>query len=78
MQGSTLQKMFSGNHELKVFDDGSIFLDRDGKIFGYPVNYLRNNRRVYPEFTDLNDQKLFQEELNFWGIKDDRLEEKRI
>ena len=51
VQGSTLQKMFSGNHELKVFDDGSIFLDRDGKIFGYLVNYLRNNRRVYPEFT---------------------------
>lgn len=52
---STLAKLFKGNHELKKCDDGSIFLDRDGKTFNYLVNYLRNNRRVYPEFSDVND-----------------------
>jgi hypothetical protein len=42
------------------------------------VNYLRNDRKVYPEFDNSNDQRLFTEELNFWGIKDDRLEERRL
>ncbi|MFN9901772.1 MAG: hypothetical protein ACK55Z_23910, partial [bacterium] len=30
------------------------------------------------EFENPNDQRLFTEELNYWGIKDDRLEEKKI
>ena len=42
------------------------------------VNYLRNDRKIYPEFENPNDQRLFSEELNYWGIKDDRLEEKKI
>ena len=74
---STLAKLFSGNHELKKTEDGSYFLDRDGKTFNALVNYLRNNRRVFPEFTDPNDKKLFQEEMLFWNIKDDRIEERR-
>jgi len=74
---STLAKLFSGNHELKKTDDGSIFLDRDGKTFNTLVNFLRNNRRIYPEFTDINEKKLFQEEMLFWNIKDDRVDERR-
>ena len=46
-----LTKLFSGNHPLKTVN-GQIFLDRDGKTFNYLVNYLRNNRRVYPDFGD--------------------------
>jgi hypothetical protein len=30
--GSTLEKMFSGLHELKKIDD-QVFLDRDGRTF---------------------------------------------
>ena len=74
---SSLSKMFSGLHDIKKVDD-SIFLDRDGKTFQSLVNYLRNDRKVYPEFDSSNDQRLFTEELNFWGIKDDRLEERRL
>lgn len=77
VQGSSLQKMFSGMHNLKKVDN-SIFLDRDGLTFQTLVNYLRNDRKVYPEFENANDQKQFTEELNFWGIKDDRQEEKRL
>jgi hypothetical protein len=69
--------MFSGLHEIKKVDD-SIFLDRDGKTFQTLINYLRNDRKIYPEFENQNDQRLFVEELNFWGIKDDRLEESRL
>ena len=60
--------MFSGNHELRVLEDGSIFLDRDGKIFGYLVNYLRNNRETWPEFTDPNDEVQFLKELDWWKV----------
>jgi hypothetical protein len=69
--------MFSGMHELKRVDN-SIFLDRDGTTFQKLVNYLRNDRKIYPEFENTNDQRLFTEELNYWCIKDDRLEEKKL
>lgn len=75
--GSQLQKMFAGMHELKKVDD-CVFLDRDGATFQTLINYLRNDRKIYPEFDNVNDQKQFTEELNFWGIKDDRQEEKRL
>jgi hypothetical protein len=74
---SSLEKMFSGMHELKKVNE-AIFLDRDGKTFQTLINYLRNERKIYPEFDSQNEQRLFSEELNFWGIKDDRQEEKRL
>lgn len=74
---SQLAKMFSGMHEVKKVED-SVFLDRDGKTFQTLINYLRNDRKIYPEFDNQNEQRLFVEELNFWGIKDDRLEESRL
>ena len=42
------------------------------------INYLRNDRRVYPEFDNKNDSKQFTEELKYWGIKDDQLEVKKL
>ena len=65
--GSTLEKMFSGLHELKKIDD-QVFLDRDGRTFQYLVNYLRNKREVLPEFLDTNDEINFYKELDFWKI----------
>ena len=46
--GSTLEKMFSGMHELRKVDE-SVFIDRDGETFQNLLNFLRNDRRVYPE-----------------------------
>jgi hypothetical protein len=66
-KGSILEKMFSGNHELKKID-GEVFLDRDGKTFLNLVNYLRNDREVFPEFMDKNDEIHFFKELDFWKI----------
>ena len=59
--------MFNGLHELKKID-GEVFLDRDGRTFQYLVNYLRNNREVFPEFIDPNDEIHFFKELDFWKI----------
>lgn len=54
-------------HELKKINE-EVFLDRDGETFKSVVNYLRNDRRVFPEFSDKNQEKLFLKEIEFWGI----------
>lgn len=77
VKNSQLAKMFSGMHELKKVDD-AYFIDRDGATFLQLINFLRNDRKIYPEFETANDQKQFSEELIFWGIRDDRPEEKKL
>ena len=67
VKGSLLEKMFSGMHELKTINE-EVFLDRDGQTFLHVVNYLRNNREVFPDFMDRNDEIHFFKELEFWKI----------
>ncbi|ELR13903.1 K+ channel tetramerization subfamily protein [Acanthamoeba castellanii str. Neff] len=38
---SMLAAMFSGRHELEKDDDGRVFIDRDGELFNYVLQYLR-------------------------------------
>jgi len=59
--------MFSGLHEVKKIED-EVFLDRDGDTFETLVNYLRNDRRVFPEFADKNSENHFYKELLYWGV----------
>lgn len=66
--GSKLAALFSEMHELKKVDD-EVFLDRDGVTFELLVNYLRNDRKVFPEFTDKNAQNMFFKELQHWDIE---------
>lgn len=58
-------------HELKKIND-EVFLDRDGRTFNDVINYLRNDRKVYPEFFDKNQEHLFIKELHYWGIDSDQ------
>ena len=67
VKGSHLQKMFSGNHQLKIIDD-QVFIDRDAKYFKQMISYLRNERQVYPSFENPQDEIWFSKELKFWGI----------
>ncbi|VDI40807.1 Hypothetical predicted protein, partial [Mytilus galloprovincialis] len=39
---SMLAAMFSGRHNIKPEEDGTIFIDRDGTHFRYILNYLRD------------------------------------
>ena len=40
--GCMLSAMFSGRYALNEEADGSVFIDRDGKSFGYGLEYLRD------------------------------------
>jgi hypothetical protein len=65
---STLAKLFNDMHQLKKSENDEVFLDRDGKTFETLVNYLRNERKVFPEFKDKIDENYFLKELHYWGI----------
>jgi hypothetical protein len=41
--------MFSGMHKLNMIDE-HVFIDRDGKTFELMLNYLRYDRKLWPEF----------------------------
>ena len=64
-----LATMFSGYHQLKKMENGSYFIDADGKHFGTILNYLRG-RIVYS--TDLiEDRKTLTElkkEADFYNL----------
>ena len=80
-EGTALEAMFSGRHELTKFK-GKIFIDRDGEAFADMISYLRNGRK--PPFDDnhSNDQNMihfrgryvsqrersFYRELDYWQI----------
>lgn len=63
--------MFSGAHDIPVNQDGNVFLDRDGATFLSLINFLRNNRKQFPQFDCKEDETLFINELEFWGFKKD-------
>jgi hypothetical protein len=44
VNGSLLQKMFSGKHNLKIDQNDVIYLDRDFKAFDTMIKYLRSER----------------------------------
>ena len=70
---STLALLFNDMHELKKVD-GEVFLDRNGKTFETLIDYLRNDRRVFPEFEDKNQENYFFKELHYWNIDEEHRE----
>ncbi|XP_068727381.1 uncharacterized protein [Montipora capricornis] len=58
---SMLCAMFSGRHELKPdAEDGAYFIDRDGKLFRYILNYLRDGDLHLPD-DKITGQELLKE-----------------
>lgn len=46
--GSKLYDMFTGNESKMVDTNGHVFIDRDGKLFRYILNFLRDDKLVVP------------------------------
>lgn len=67
VKGSKLEMYFSGVEEVKKINE-ECFLDRDGDTFLHMINYLRNNRELFPDFHDRNDEIHFFKELEYWKI----------
>lgn len=78
VKDSALEKMFNGARPLKYTEDGVVFVDRDAYYFEMMVNYLRNYRRFWPQFRSPIEQRMFEQELQFWGIRDDTPNELRF
>jgi hypothetical protein len=45
---SMISAMFSGRHQIDKDDKGYYFIDRDGGLFNYILNYLRNKEIMLP------------------------------
>ena len=67
-QDSDLAKLFSGKIEMNILDDGSVFLDRNPKVFSLLIDYLGNDFTIGP-IKDEMKMAQFKTELEHWKIK---------
>jgi len=64
---SMLGAMFSQNMPSNVDKDGYYFIDRNGKIFEYILQYLRSDELSLPK--EFKDFDLLKREMDFFQIK---------
>jgi len=65
---SLLALMFSGRHQLKVQDDGRVFIDRDGTYFKMILNFLRDPVKLKVKIKDRSILEEFKKELEYYGL----------
>ena len=84
--GSLLDDMFNGKLPVQYEEDGSVFIDRDGKHFGYILNYLRSDfglqggvilPQTVPELEELRSEAMYFQMVSLVGIITDALGKKR-
>lgn len=64
-EGSLLYKMFSGLSPISKDEKGRVFVDRNPRIFGLVLEYLRDQLLT---FESENEKESFVKELQFWEI----------
>lgn len=65
--GSMLAAMFSGRHQVVKDEKGRVFIDRDGKLFRYILDFLRNDEWDLPNNDPYLLRKILQE-IDFYGL----------
>eukprot|EP01114_Cavostelium_apophysatum_P003096 TRINITY_DN12830_c0_g1_i1.p1 TRINITY_DN12830_c0_g1~~TRINITY_DN12830_c0_g1_i1.p1 ORF type:complete len:378 (+),score=62.43 TRINITY_DN12830_c0_g1_i1:72-1136(+) len=66
-ESSFLSSLVSGRYELKLQEDGAVFIDRDPSCFGYLLNYLRDGQLVFPDDKYTRQRLLL--EAQFYGLE---------
>ena len=61
-----LGRMFGGPIPTAQDGGGSFFIDRDGKLFRYILNFLRNDKLTLPE--NFAEVEQLREEVDFYQI----------
>ena len=61
-----LEAMFSGRHSLHKNEEGRVFIDRNGKLFEYVLDYLRNGEWDFPD--DDNTLAKLYREIEYFGL----------
>jgi hypothetical protein len=67
-KGSMLEAMFSGRHNIKPEEDGSIFIDRDGEHFKLILNYLRDGN--LPSGLSNDTREALAAEAEYYQLED--------
>ena len=73
---SMLDAMMSGRFEMKETEEGCLFIDRDGSLFGHVLGWLRD-RVVDVEGLDATTLRRLKREFSFFGLETGRVEERR-
>ncbi|XP_012277958.1 BTB/POZ domain-containing protein KCTD12 [Orussus abietinus] len=63
---SHLSSIFTGNSPVPKDAKGKFFLDRDGVLFRYVLDFLRNQALVLPE--GFRERERLRQEANFYGL----------
>jgi hypothetical protein len=73
-----LGAMFSGKMPTKRDSQGNCFIDRDGKVFRYILNFLRTSHLDLPE--DFQEMGLLRREADFYQVQPliEALQEKEV
>ena len=65
VEGSALEAMFSGRHNVTQLNERP-FVDRDPEIFKHILYFLENNR--LPTIQDKEELLLLDQELDYWAL----------
>jgi len=65
---SHIGRMFSGRYPLKVNDDGTVFIDRDGTHFGLILKFLRDPENAKIKMSDMDEWNEFKIEVDYYGL----------
>jgi hypothetical protein len=60
--------MFSGRHMIERDKDDRCFIDRDGKLFRYILNYLRDDTRPVHMPSSAQKMELLIREARYFGL----------
>ncbi|KAL3848618.1 hypothetical protein ACJMK2_019466 [Sinanodonta woodiana] len=66
-EGSLIWRIFTGDMACPRDERGTYFLDRDGHVFRFILNYLRSDKLVVPQ--GYRDLDILKEEADHYGLE---------